>query len=86
MVARLDQHLPEARDRFYVARNPSHPLECDYRQDEIEEDTCAKRYEQKNAETTKPAICHDPMKLPENRPADKRFPHDFDSFHPDRSS
>jgi hypothetical protein len=57
-------------------------LECDYRQDEIEEDTCAKRYEQKNAETTKPAICHDPMKLPENSPADKRFPHDFDSFHP----
>jgi hypothetical protein len=39
--------------------------------------TGAKRDEQKNTETTEPAICsHDGTKLPENRRSHKRFSHE----------
>jgi hypothetical protein len=72
----LKQYLSEARDRLGFPHTAKALKRRDH-QHEVDEQTGAKGDEQKNTETTKPAICcHDETKLPENRRAHKRFSHD----------
>src|SRR4029450_3843028 len=71
--ASLKQDLAETRERFDFPP-PAIALKHCRRQDEVHEETGAKRDEQKNTETTEPAICcHGGTKLPENRRSHKRF-------------
>jgi hypothetical protein len=69
----VKQDLAEPRERFDFS-HPAIALKNCCHQHEVHEQTGAKRNEQKNAETTEPAICcHGGTKLPENRRLHKRF-------------
>jgi hypothetical protein len=65
--------VTETRERLDFP-NPAITLKNCPHQDEVHEQTGAKRDEQENTETTEPAICcHGVTKLPENRHSHRRF-------------
>jgi hypothetical protein len=69
----LKEDLAKTGDRFCFL-NTADALKRGDHQHKVHEQTGAKRDEQKDAQTTQPAIgCHTGTKLPENCRAHKRF-------------